>query len=96
MPGTRGNPWWRWAIAGELPVDGLRRHGDGTWEPFSLTTPTDIASLLVERAGRRAVEDHRPEEADGRLERTLGSLERLERAHGFFYDRLDPRTGRAR
>ena len=30
---------------------------------------------------------------DRRLDRTLQALERLERVHGFFYERLDPRTG---
>jgi ferritin-like protein len=30
----------------ELPVDGLRRDINGTWEPSLLTTPSDIASYL--------------------------------------------------
>ena len=34
-----------------------------------------------------------PDEARRRIERTLKSLERLQRAHGFFYDKIDSLTG---
>ena len=78
----------------ELPVDGLRRLANGTWEPSALTTPTDIASYLWSVLAAERLKIIGPDEARRRIERTLESLERLDRAHGFFYDRLDPRTGR--
>jgi hypothetical protein len=77
----------------ELPVDGLRRGVNGTWEPSPLTTPTNIASYLWSVIAAEQLKIIGPDEARQRMERTLKSLERVDRAHGFFYDRLDPRTG---
>src|SRR5262249_54140393 len=34
------------------------------------------------------------EDASRRLSRILTAVERLERVHGFFYDKIDPRTGK--
>ena len=58
-----------------------------------LTTPTDIASYMWSVLAAERLKIIGPDEARRRMERTLGSLERLDRAHGFLYDRLDPRTG---
>ena len=81
------------ADGGELPVDGLRHHIDGTWEPSPKTTPTDIACYLWSVLAAERLKIIGTDEADRRLERTLRAVERLERVHGFFYDWLDPRTG---
>ena len=59
----------------------------------ALTTPTDIASYLWSVLAAERLKIIGPDEARRRMERTLKSLERVDRAHGFFYDKLDPRTG---
>jgi hypothetical protein len=76
-----------------LPADGLHRGEDGTWRPTKSTTPTDIgaylwSTLAVERLG--IIE---PAEARRRLDQTLGALAQLDRVHGLFLDKLDPRSG---
>ena len=81
------------ADGAELPADGLRRLASGTWEPLQLTTPTDIASYLWSVLAAERLELIGRDEARRRLERTFGSLQRVDRAHGFLYDRLDPRSG---
>jgi hypothetical protein len=77
----------------ELPVDGLHHQINGTWVPSALTTPTDIASYLWSVLAAERLKIIGEDDARRRIERSLQSLERLERAHGFFYDKLDPRTG---
>ena len=94
-PGTHGNPWRRWPIARSCPSTRLRHQANGTWEPSVLTTPTDIASYLWSVLAAERLKIIGSDEARRRMERTLKSLERLDRAHGFFYDKLDPRTGTA-
>ena len=81
------------ADGSELPVDGLRHLVNGTWKPSPKTTPTDIASYLWSVLAAERLKIIGPDEAHRRLERTLGAMGRLERAHGFFYQWLDPRTG---
>jgi hypothetical protein len=78
---------------GVLPVDGLRHHIDGSWEPSPKTTPTDIASYLWSVLAAERMKIIGTEEAHRRLERTLQAVGRLERVHGFFYEWFDPRTG---
>ena len=81
------------ADGGELPVDGLRHHIDGSWEPSPKTTPTDIASYLWSVLAAERLKIIGADEARRRLERTLRAMGRLERVHGFFHEWLDPRTG---
>jgi hypothetical protein len=81
------------ADGGELPVDGLRHHIDGSWEPSPKTSPTDIASYLWSVLAAERLKIIGTDEARRRLERTLRAVERLDRVHGFFYEWLDPRTG---
>jgi hypothetical protein len=77
----------------ELPADRLRRRADGTWEPSALTMPTDIASYLWSVLAAEQLKIIGSDDARRRMDKTLTSLERLDRDHGFFYDKLDPRTG---
>jgi hypothetical protein len=87
---------WRSVAAmaqpGGLPADGLKRSPDGAWLPTGKTSPTDIAAYLwsILAAERLGLID--PAEANHRLDRTLGALARLDRAHGFFFNQYDPRT----
>ena len=77
----------------ELPADGLRHHSDGTWKPSLMTTPTDIGSYMWSVLAAERLKIIRADEADRRLAGVLRGLESLERVHGFYYDKLDPRTG---
>jgi hypothetical protein len=79
----------------ELPVDGLRRLPNGSWESSPKTTPTDIAAYLWSVIAARRLEIISEDEADRRLARILDSLHRVERVHGFFCDNIDPRSGAA-
>ena len=76
----------------ELPVDGLR-HLSRDLGALPKTTPTDIACYLWSVLAAERLKIIGSDEAERRLERTLKVMERLERAHGFFYDWLDPHTG---
>ena len=78
---------------GELPADVLRRTRQGQWEPTKKTTPTDVAAYLwsVLAAENLGITDAR--EAHRRIEKVLNALGRLQRDHGFFFDRIDPRSG---
>jgi hypothetical protein len=88
---------WRSVAAmadrGELPADGLRHQLNGTWELSVKTTPTDIASYLWSVLATERLKIIGSGEAEQRLERTLEAIQRLERVHGFFYDKMDPRSG---
>ena len=92
-PGTHGGPWRRWLIARSCRLTAFVVDANGRWEPSALTTPTDIASYLWCVLAAEQLKIIGPDEARRRIERTLKSLERLDRAHGFFYDKIDPRTG---
>lgn len=81
------------ALPGALPADGLRRHDNGVWKPTAKTSPTDIAAYLWSVLAAADLGIIGPDEAGRRLDRTLAALARVEREHGFFFDRLDPRTG---
>jgi hypothetical protein len=76
-----------------LPADGLQCGGDGAWRPSDNTSPTDVAAYLWSTLAAERLRIIEPAEAGCRLDRTLAALERIERVHGFFYDRIDPRTG---
>ena len=79
------------ALPGGLPADGLRHGGDGVWKPTEKTSPTDIAAYLWSTLAAENLRIIEPDEARRRLDRTLAALGRLERTHGFFVDRFDPR-----
>jgi hypothetical protein len=79
----------------ELPADGLRRLFTGTWEPTLKTTPTDIGCYLWSVLAAERLKLIDPAEAEHRLRRILTATHRLKQVHGFFYDKLDPRTGSA-
>ena len=66
---------------------------NGTWKPSQKTSPTDIASYLWSVLAAERLKIIGRDDAHRRLERTLGAIGRLKRAHGFFYQWLDPRTG---
>ena len=81
--------------ASELPADGLRHQIDGTWKPTRKTTPTDIASYLWSILAAERLKIIGKDEAERRLTGCLAAVGRLERAHGFFYDKISPSTGNA-
>jgi len=83
------------AQPGELPADGLRRGEDGAWKPTEKTSPTDVAAYLWSILAAERLQLIGSDDAGRRLDRTLAALARLERVHGFFLDRFDPRTGRS-
>lgn len=77
----------------ELPVDGLRRLTNGSWQPSPKTTPTDIGAYLWSVLAAERLKFIDAGEAHRRLARTLDAIGRMERARGFFCDTLDPHTG---
>src|SRR5207248_2701911 len=81
------------ALPGALPADGLSRGDDGNWRPTGSTTPTDIGAYLWSTLAAERLQIIEPAEARRRLDKTLAAVARLERPHGLFLDRLDPRTG---
>jgi hypothetical protein len=78
----------------ELPADGLRRLQNGGWLMSRKTTPTDIGSYLWSTLAAYRLGIISEDEAIRRTSQTLSAIERLERVHGFFYDTIDPRTGK--
>jgi hypothetical protein len=79
--------------SGGLPADLIRRSRDGGWTASVHTSPTDIACGLWSILAAECLELIAPEEAGRRLESALAAVERLERAHGFFFNWYDARTG---
>ncbi len=82
------------ALAGDgaLPTDCLARQNSG-WVAAGYTSPTDVAAyiwstLAAEDLGLIAHDD-----ASRRLGKTLTSLAKAERSHGFFFNWYDPKTG---
>ncbi len=59
----------------------------------ALTSPSDIAAYLWSTLAAEDLKIIGAEEAADRLGRTLASLVKLERSHGFFYNWYDPRDG---
>ena len=78
---------------GELPADGLRRTTQGRWEPTKKTTPTDIGAYLWSVLAAESLGIIDAGEARWRIEKTMRALARVKREHGFFFDKLDPRSG---
>jgi Putative glucoamylase/Protein of unknown function (DUF3131) len=80
------------ALPGGLPADGLCRGADGAWTPTRQTSPTDIAAYLWSTLAAEKLQLIESSEAGRRLDRTMAALARLERSHGFFFDRFDADT----
>ena len=78
----------------ELPADGLRRSQAGKWEASPKTTPTDIGCYLWSTLAAQRLGIIREEEAVRRMGHTLDAIRRLDRVHGFFYEWIDPATGK--
>jgi hypothetical protein len=81
------------ADGSKLPIDGLRHQPDGTWKPSRKTTPTNIGAYVWSVLAAERLSIIGADEAQQRLARTLEFLGRVERVHGFFYDKIDPWTG---
>jgi hypothetical protein len=75
-----------------LPSDGLWRSGE-SWTTANYTSPTDIAAYLWSTIAAEGLGFLSHDEAGTRLTTMLGTIERLDRSHGFFYNWYDPRTG---
>ena len=76
-----------------LPADSLTRTKDGTYQAVFLTSPSNIAAYLWSTMAAEDLKIIGPEEAADRMERTLASMVKLEKSHGFFYNWYDPRDG---
>ncbi len=76
-----------------LPADSLTRTKDGTYQPVFLTSPSDIAAYIWSTMAAEDLKIISAEVAADRLGRTLTSLVKLDRSHGFFYNWYDPRDG---
>ncbi len=77
----------------ELPADGLRRLPDGNWSKSPQTTPTDIGAYLWSALAAQRLGIITEDEANRRIGRTLAALERVEKIHGFYHDKIDAKTG---
>ena len=88
-PGSRWPPWPR-ASSCRPTASVACRTGAGAIAPDDADRHR---GLPLEHAGRRRLGIITEDEATRRLGRTLAVLERLERVHGFFYDKIDPKTG---
>ena len=61
--------------------------------PWTQTSPTNIAAYLWSVLAAERLHLISPAEARMRLDRTITSLEGMERMRGFFVNELDARTG---
>jgi len=80
------------ADRGTLPDDTLRWTERG-WVGSGLTSPTNIAAYLWSIVAAEDLRIISRAEAKARLGPALATLDRLERAHGFFFNWYDTRTG---
>jgi hypothetical protein len=78
-----------------LPADRVAREGSGWGAPTNQTSPTNIGAYLwsVLAAEKLGLID--PQSSRARIRRTLETLGRMERTHGFFLNDLDPQDGRS-
>ena len=83
----------RMTFSSGLPADYLQRVGNGWGNPPLQTSPTDIAAYVWSVLAAQRLRLIREDEALARLDRTLTTLGRMERHHGFFLNDLDPRSG---
>ena len=82
------------AFPSGLPADRVHREGQGWQDPVLETTPTNIASYIWSTLAAERLGIIPKDEADGRLTRTLQTLEAMNRPHGFFVNDIDPRDGK--
>jgi Putative glucoamylase/Protein of unknown function (DUF3131) len=75
-----------------LPADMLSKTADG-WSTANYTSPSDVAAYLWSTLAAEDLKIIGHDEATARMGRTLATLEKLERSHGFFYNWYDPRDG---
>ena len=83
----------RLTLSSGLPADSLPRRGDGWSDPVMWTSPSNIGAYLWSILAAERLRLIDPPEARSRLQRTLATLTRMERTHGFLVNDLDPRTG---
>jgi hypothetical protein len=81
------------AHPGGLPADRLLRDAGGRWVPASHTSPSDIAAYLWSVVAAEELRVIDGAEAGDRLRETLDAVGQLGRAHGFFFNWYDARTG---
>jgi hypothetical protein len=77
-----------------LPADKICRVDDGSFTPHHQTKPTNIAAYLWSAVAARDLRLISAREAESRVERTLATLERMERVYGFYLDWYDASTGK--
>ncbi|MHC5538654.1 glucoamylase family protein [Singulisphaera rosea] len=80
------------AAAGSLPADQLRKTKAG-WVAEGLTSPTNVAGYLWSTLAAERLNLISHEESGRRISGVLGTLVRLERSHGFFYNWYEPASG---
>ncbi len=78
-----------------LPVDSMTRTKDGKYQATNLTSPSNIAAYLWSTLAAEDLKIISAEEAADRMGRTLATLGKLERSHGFYFNWYDPRDGAA-
>jgi len=76
-----------------LPGDKICRTDDGSFIPHRQTKPTNIGAYLWSTVAARDLGFIDDQEAESRIDQTLATLERMERAHGFYFDWYDASTG---
>jgi hypothetical protein len=81
------------ALPSGLPADKLSRDGGGWGQPSMQTSPTNIAAYLWSTLAAERLNVISQSQARLRLDRTLATLSRMDRSHGFFLNDVDPRTG---
>src|SRR4051794_27829855 len=72
------------ALPSGLPADALVRTERGWSRSLTHTSPTNIGAYLWSVLAAERLRLIGPEEARGRLDRTLRSLAAMDRTHGFF------------
>jgi hypothetical protein len=80
------------ALPTGLPADMLSKTADG-WARVNYTSPSDIAAYLWSTMAAEDLGIIDREAAASRLSRTLETLVKLDRSHGFFLNWYDPRDG---
>ncbi len=80
-------------LPSNLPADGLRRQGENWAPPWMQTSPTNIAAYLWSVLAAERLHLISAAEGRSRLDRTLATLEGMDRTHGFFVNEIDPRAG---
>ncbi|WP_435017648.1 glucoamylase family protein [Tundrisphaera sp. TA3] len=80
------------AMPSGLPCDSLTL-ADGRWTPSTYTSPSNIGAYLWSILAAEDLEVIGHDEAAQRIGKTLETLGRIERAHGFYLNWYDPKDG---